>query len=228
MGNGLVRVVACLVGITVGTGAAHADPPDREANLRRARQHFYEGKKAFEEKRYPAALEEFQAGYDLEPRPGFLLDMAHCARKMGDLPRARELYERFLETDPPEADRHVARQFVAEIDRKLEQNEAPRDPWPAPAKAEAARVAGEPPEPPVAALPRVVVTPESLSAEPVMLSPVPEARDPSRQDQASSGKWWLWAGLGGVVLGAAAVLIVRALASGDDAQASGSWGQVKL
>lgn len=228
MGTGLVRVVACLVGVTVGAGAARAEPPDREANLRRARQHFMDGKRAFEEKRYPAALEEFQAGYDLEPKPGFLLDMGHAARKMGDLPRARELYERFLKTGPPESDRHVAQQFVAEIDRKLEQSEAPRDPWPAPAKTEAAPVAGEPPEPPAAALPRVLAKPESLSAEPVMLSPVPEPRDPSRQDQPSSGKWWLWAGLGGVVLGVAAILIVRALSSGDDTQASGTWGQVKL
>ena len=228
MGTRLVKVVACVVGVAVWVGTARADAPDREANLRRARQHFFDGKKAFEEKRYPAALEEFQAGYDLEPKPGFLLDMGHAARKMGDLPRARELYERFLETDPPEADRHMAQQFLAEIDRKLEKAEAPRDQLAAPAETEAAPIAGQTPESRAAELPRVVAKPEPLSTDPVMLSPVPEPRDASKSDQPSSSNWWLWAGLGAVVAGVAAVFIVRALGSGDDAQASGSWGQVRL
>ena len=230
MATALVRVAACVVGVAVWAGAARAEAPDREASLRQARQHFINGKKAFEAKRYPAALAEFQAGYDLEPRRGFLLDMGHAARKMGDLPRARELYQRFLQTDPPDAERRMAQQFAREIDRKLAQTApAPAKPAPPDDEAEASPVASEPAESHDAELTLVSPTLEPLTPEPLLLAPVPEPDEPSQSDRSGSTRWWLWAGLGVLVAGAAAtVLILRARDTGDDAHSSGSWGQVKL
>ena len=67
----------------------------------RARRHFLAGKRAFEAKRYAVALKEFEAGYAIDPRPGFLLNMGHAARRMGELRRARDYYLKFLESDPP-------------------------------------------------------------------------------------------------------------------------------
>ncbi len=71
------------------------------ATTQRARRHFLAGKRAFEAKRYAAALKEFEAGYAIDPRPGFLLNMGHASRRMGDLRRARDYYLKFLESDPP-------------------------------------------------------------------------------------------------------------------------------
>ena len=229
MATALVRVAACVVGVAVWAGAARADAQDREASLRQARQHFINGKKAFDEKRYPAALTEFQAGYELEPRRGFLLDMGHAARKMGDLPRARELYQRFLQTDPPDPERRVAQQFAREIDRKLAQTGSrPAKPAP-PEEAEASPVASEPAESHDAEQALVVPTLEPLSPEPLLLAPVPEPDESSRSDRSASSRWWLWAGLGALVAGAAAtVLILRSRDTGDGAHTSGSWGQAKL
>jgi hypothetical protein len=112
-----------------GTGIGTGTPTDanlsvpatssREAVLRRARQHFEDGRKAFDAKDYPSALREFRAGYELEPRPGFLLNMAHSTQKIGDLPAARDLYTRFLQTNPTGEERRVAEEAIAEIDRKL-------------------------------------------------------------------------------------------------------------
>src|SRR6266700_3761303 len=136
--------------IAICAGAARAQTEDRAAVLRRARLHFLEGRKAFEGKRYPAALEEFQAGYELEPRPAFLLDMAHAARKMGELKRARELYQRFLACDPPppQADRRVAEQLAREIDRKLAMTQGSAATAAVTEETEASTAGDEPSEPP--------------------------------------------------------------------------------
>lgn len=89
------------------------------ATTQRARRHFVAGKRAFEAKRYPAALKEFEAGYAIDPRPGFLLNMGHASRRMGDLRRARDYYLKFLESDPPAGDRRTTIALVVEIDRQL-------------------------------------------------------------------------------------------------------------
>jgi tetratricopeptide (TPR) repeat protein len=89
------------------------------ANTQRARRHFLAGKRAFEAKRYAAALKEFEAGYAIDPRPGFLLNMGHAARRLGELKRARDYYLKFLESDPPATDRRATIALVVEIDRQL-------------------------------------------------------------------------------------------------------------
>jgi hypothetical protein len=89
------------------------------ASTQRARRHFLAGKRAFEIKRYAAALKEFEAGYAIDPRPGFLLNMGHAARRLGELKRARDYYLKFLESDPPAADRRATIALVVEIDRQL-------------------------------------------------------------------------------------------------------------
>src|SRR5438309_1325138 len=77
------------------------------ATTQRARRHFLAGKRAFEAKRYEAALKEFEAGYAVDPRPGFLLNMGHASRRMGDLRRARDYYLKFLESNPPAPERRT-------------------------------------------------------------------------------------------------------------------------
>ena len=108
--------IATLSPVPAAAGAARAGA---SANVQRARRHFLDGKRAFERKSYAAALREFEAGYAIEPRPGFLLNMGHAARRMGDLGRAHELYVKFLATAPPPGERRAAATAVAEIEREL-------------------------------------------------------------------------------------------------------------
>src|SRR5215475_8272249 len=89
------------------------------ATTQRARRHFLAGKRAFESKRYAVALKEFEAGYAIQPRPGFLLNMGHAARRMGELKRARDYYLKYLESDPPAAERRSTIALVMNIDRQL-------------------------------------------------------------------------------------------------------------
>src|SRR5882672_9982125 len=107
-------------------GQAQAESRAASANVQRARQHFLAGKRAFETKSFARALQEFQQGYALEPRPGFLLNMGHAARRMGQLREARDFYTRFLATKPPAAEQRAAAQLVADIERELPRDPAPR------------------------------------------------------------------------------------------------------
>jgi tetratricopeptide (TPR) repeat protein len=89
------------------------------ASTQRARRHFLQGKRAFEARRYSVALKEFEVGYAIVPRPGFLLNMGHAARRMGDLRRARDYYLKYLESDPPPVERRSTIALVIDIDRQL-------------------------------------------------------------------------------------------------------------
>jgi tetratricopeptide (TPR) repeat protein len=119
-------VKAWILGLALAIGALGA--PQRveavsrnssSATTQRARRHFRQGKRAFEAKRYSVALKEFEVGYAIVPRPGFLLNMGHAARRMGDLRRARDYYLKYLESDPPAADRRSTIALVIDIDRQL-------------------------------------------------------------------------------------------------------------
>jgi tetratricopeptide (TPR) repeat protein len=188
---------------------ARAEARVTTANTQRARQRFLDGKQAFEAKNYREALRQFEAGYELEPRPGFLLNMGHAARKMGDARRAQELYRKFLRSGPPDDERRVAQKLLDALEKGIE---------PDPEAAE-----------PFAAMPEALRPSLQLSLRPV--APVMVTAAPA--DAASDGdplykRWWLWAGVGGLAVGVAAVLLVGAVGSGSSVHDSGSWGAIKL
>ena len=79
---GAVVVVALL------SGRARAASPEAE---KEARAHFQAGEARFKAGAFDEALAEYQQGYDAKPLPGFLVNIAQCQRRLGDLKRARAL-----------------------------------------------------------------------------------------------------------------------------------------
>ena len=133
-------------GIALPQRVVAATHNSSSATTQRARRHFLAGKRAFEARRYAAALKEFEAGYAIDPRPGFLLNMGHASRRMGDLRRARDYYLKFLESDPPASERRTTIALVVDIDRQLAA--APRSGTHASVTPEPATVAPPPVAPP--------------------------------------------------------------------------------
>src|SRR5947207_10630860 len=86
---------AMLVWMAMG-GVARADS-DVET---RARGHYEIGLGLYRLGDYRGALKEFAAGYELAPRPGFLLNLGQTYRRLGRLGRARDLYKQFLAAAP--------------------------------------------------------------------------------------------------------------------------------
>ncbi|MEP6652532.1 MAG: tetratricopeptide repeat protein [Myxococcales bacterium] len=101
--------------IPVGGRPAFAD----SASQRTARQHFHQGEAYYTAGKYPEALAEYQAGYDVAPLPGFLVNIAQCQRRMGDLHRARASYGKFVLVAPDSPLAPEVRGLIEELDRLI-------------------------------------------------------------------------------------------------------------
>jgi tetratricopeptide (TPR) repeat protein len=115
----LTRYVAvCLVLVAaLSTSRAHAETGDA---MLRARTHFEAGRALYNLGNYTDAIREFSAGYQLVPRPQFLVNLGQAYRKLNDLELARDMYKKYLNEAPPnDPDREQVRQIVADLDLQI-------------------------------------------------------------------------------------------------------------
>jgi tetratricopeptide (TPR) repeat protein len=119
--------------IAIGLLAALAGPARADEDTdTRARAHYEIGLGLYRLGDYRAALREFAAGYELAPKPGFLINLGQTYRKLGDLAHARDMYRRFL-AEVPASDpaRAQAQQVLVEIEAQVrEQPPRPEEPVP--------------------------------------------------------------------------------------------------
>jgi Tfp pilus assembly protein PilF len=118
----LARVVMIPLMLSLVLGAAPrpaAAAPDDEAEAE-ARKRFRRGTKLFDEGKFREAAHEFESGYAVLPRTGFLLNIGHSYRRSGDLKKAKRYYEMFLqqETESPRQ-RAEAAEYVRLVDEQL-------------------------------------------------------------------------------------------------------------
>jgi tetratricopeptide (TPR) repeat protein len=78
----------------------------------RARDHFETGRALYRVGQYEAAAREFAAGYDLVPKPEFLLNMGQAYRELHQGAQARELFLRFLAAAPPDHPRRADVEYL--------------------------------------------------------------------------------------------------------------------
>src|SRR5262245_15729101 len=131
-----ILVVVMAVGAAHGAAAAPAAHDGESPAVMQARKHFKTGEEAFKAGDFERARREFEAGYALVPRPGFLLNMAHAERRLGHLRNARSLYEKYLLADPEGKQRDEVMGFIAMLDRAIaDEQEAKGDKKPAAAAA---------------------------------------------------------------------------------------------
>jgi hypothetical protein len=84
-----------------------------------AQGHLNRGLSLFQGKEYEGAINEFKAGYLLEPRPVFLFAWAQAERLSGDCQSAVVLYRKFLDEGPPEAQATAAQANLARCEGAL-------------------------------------------------------------------------------------------------------------
>lgn len=172
----VVMVLAC---------AAHAQA-QTEDPLARARTHFEAGRALYQLGNYNEALREFAAGYQLAPRPQFLLNLGQCYRKLDDLQNARAMYQRYLHDAPStDPERSQAQQILAEIDKQIADKQA----------------AANAPPPTVTPLPpTTTATPAAASSSPAAAT-LTETAPPPRKSWIKRN-WWIIP-VGAVVVGVA-------------------------
>ena len=117
--------VSLVLVLAASPGRAAAAGDESEAT---ARRHFNRGKQLYDERKYDAAAEEFEAGYAAVPKSGFLLNIAHSYRRAGDLESAKRYYELYLEKEDASPQRGEVQGYLKTIDEALadQKSRAPR------------------------------------------------------------------------------------------------------
>jgi hypothetical protein len=117
-----VALVACLLVAALPAAAQEVGPDAR------ARAHFEAGRAFYSIGNYEEALREFLTGYQIVPKPKFLLNIAQSYRKMGQLANARAMCLRYLAEESPEERARFAdevNRLMHEIDEALANKETP-------------------------------------------------------------------------------------------------------
>jgi tetratricopeptide (TPR) repeat protein len=186
---------------------------DRQA-VERARQHIVKGEAAFRAGRYPEAMAEFEAGHRLVPRPGFLLNMGHVQRRMGNLPRARDFFRRYLDSAPGSKRRGEVEALIAEIDAASSAAQHPK--------------AGAPTAPPPVSSPPPSLALASASDDEVPaglnLTSRELAAAPPEPQRPYHRRWWFWGAVAGVLAGGGVAVFLATRSSEAGYVDSGSWG----
>jgi tetratricopeptide (TPR) repeat protein len=173
-----------------GAGAPARGDADVES---RARGHYEIGLGLYRLGDYRAALKEFAAGYELMPKPGFLLNLGQTYRKLGQLAQARDLYKQFLTAVPAnDPQRPQAQKVLAEIEETLRTQPPPPAPPPAPPPPSA---------PSDAPSPATATTPTTTTSTAAPAPPTVVASAPRRKPRKALR-------LGGIVLTVAGVGLV--------------------
>jgi tetratricopeptide (TPR) repeat protein len=105
-----------VLGVVFGALARPARADDAEGE---ARRHFNNGKRLYDGGQYREAADEFEAGYAILPKSGFLINIGHCYRRAGDLKRAKRYYELFLEKDSRSPQRQEVEAYIRSLTAAL-------------------------------------------------------------------------------------------------------------
>jgi tetratricopeptide (TPR) repeat protein len=195
-------IIIAFILIAPMQGLAVAAPTSANVTAeKQARKTFQSAEAHFKAGLFAEALGEYQAGYEVYPLPGFLINIAQCQRRLGDLEKARATYRKFVMVAPDSPFVPEVKSLVEELDKLLADLDATKG---APASL----------EPTPATVPVVTVpAPSPAPAEPkgTSLVEVSKSADPP---SAGATRWWLW-GTVGVVVAAAATTAVILLRSPD-------------
>ncbi|MCC7542138.1 MAG: PEGA domain-containing protein [Deltaproteobacteria bacterium] len=99
---------------------AQSAPTDDAGTLEAARARLRQGRAFFEQQNFEAAVVEFETAYRLRPHPTLLYNIGQCYERLFRYARARDSYERYVATAPPDdADRAAVQQRIAALDTVL-------------------------------------------------------------------------------------------------------------
>jgi len=183
----LAPAVALAV-VLASTRLAAAATPDA---AREARVAFQAGEAHFKAGAFDEALAKYRAGYEAKPLPGFLINIAQCQRRLGDLKGARVTYGKFVLVAPDSPLVPQAKAMIAELDRLLSEEEETIDSGTLGGFQTSREELGRA-EP---------VLPHAIA--PVQIAKAPNTPAPAPAPASESGRtrWWLWGAIGAAVIG---------------------------
>lgn len=146
-----------------------------------ARQHFNNGKGAFELGRFADALREYEQAYKLAPLPGFLFNIGQCYRNLDNHEKAIFSFRLYLKKLPDAKNRAATETLIEELQQKAEEE-----------RIRKAQQANVPPYDPDNTRPPITDPP-----------PIPIPRPPPGTPFYK--QWWFWVPVSVVVVGATSI-----------------------
>src|SRR4051812_18044423 len=110
---GALLTVAWSAPFALGGRAVAAEDTTPDQDLQGAKEAFEAAQTAFVREQYDVAAENFLAAFEHKPYPAFLFNAAVSLEKSKQLDRAKEYFEKYLQTDGNASD---AAQVKARID----------------------------------------------------------------------------------------------------------------
>jgi len=141
--------------------AAAADEAAPDKDMQEAKESFEAAQTAFVKEQYDVAAEKFLAAFEHKPYPAFLFNAAVSLEKAKQLDRAKEYFEKYLQTDPNATDAAQVKVRIEELTKLLT---PPAPPAPAPA---APTVPGQPAAPGQPTPPAPAPPPSAAPAQPL-------------------------------------------------------------
>ena len=120
-------VVFALLSALVFAGASNAHAGD-DAATTEAKSRFLRGQRLYEVAKFPQALEEFTAAYEIKQMPDFLYNIGQCHRRLGHYDSALFFFRGFLEHVDDPATRAEVEALMTDVERaKTADAEAERE-----------------------------------------------------------------------------------------------------
>lgn len=204
-----VLVMAALCA-SAGPAAAEIPSPEREA-----RRHFDEAEAAYKAGRYAQALEKYQAGYAAKPLPGFLVNIAQCQRRLGDLKAARATYREFILVAPDSRLVPEVQQLLRRLDVVIADLEAGK------ASAQPEAASGDDVDAAELAPPPMLASDPAGPASPLATAPAPRDAPAARHSRT---RWWLWGGIAAAAVAGGVAAGLALSAPGNTTIRAGSLG----
>ena len=118
--------VAAQPAATAAPAATSATTPpasdDKAANLKRAEELFFNGKRLYTEGSYEAAILAFQESYELSKEPQLLYNIGNTYERLGDFANARRYLDQYR-AFAPENERDVLSRRISALDQRQREKE---------------------------------------------------------------------------------------------------------
>jgi tetratricopeptide (TPR) repeat protein len=188
----------------------HADPsPEQVAEAKRL---FEEGTSAYNLAEYDKAVEKYKAAYRIVPNPYFIYNIAQAYRLAKDFDKSLQFYDSFLTQLPNTPNRAEVEGFMNDLKQQI----AARD------KAAQTNPKGPVnPGEPITKIP----SPDKVTVGADSGTPTPQTPTDQSPHRPIYKKWWFWAGIGAVAVGAT---VLAVSASGGSSDPSTHFGRKDL
>jgi tetratricopeptide (TPR) repeat protein len=107
---------------TPAPAPAPAAADDKAANLKRAEELFFNGKRLYTEGSYEAAILAFQESYELSKEPQLLYNIGNTYERLGDFANARRYLDQYR-AFAPENERDVLSRRISALDQRQREKE---------------------------------------------------------------------------------------------------------